>query len=103
MPNFGFSRLRNVDIPSSVIKKWMSSFNTVEFLGLWEKLNNGNFNWTEFGLIKNDSPKNSFTLSPSQWCSRVNATGIISSKGKYSVGVFADFCKNKLRKEMIYG
>ena len=83
------ARLRNVDIPSSVIKKWMSSFNTVEFLGLWEKLNNVNFNWTEFGLIKNDSPKNSFTLSPSQWCSRVNATGIISSKGKYSVGVFA--------------
>lgn len=39
--------------------------------------------------LKNDSPRKSFIITPTQWCSRVNATGIIPSKGKYSVGVFA--------------
>ena len=81
--------LKNIDKPAKVIEKWMSSFNAIDFLGLWEKLNNDNFNFPEFGEIKINSPKNSFTLSPSQWCSRVNAKGIIPSKGKYSVGVFA--------------
>ena len=83
------ARFKNDDRPSEVITKWMSSYDTVEFLGLWEELNNKDFNSAEFRRIKNDSPKKSFIITPSQWCSRVNAIGIIPSKGKYSVGVFA--------------
>lgn len=60
-----------------------------KFLGLWEELSNENFNSTEFSLIKNEAPKKSFTMSPSQWCIRVNAKGLTYSKGKYSIGTFA--------------
>ena len=67
----------------------MSNYDTIEFLGLWEKLSNENFNSAEFSLIKNEAPKKSFTMSPSQWCTRVNAKGLTYSKGKYSVGTFA--------------
>ena len=74
---------------SDVIVKWMSNYESIEFLGLWEKLNNNSFNFAEFREIKIEAPKKSFVMSPSQWCSRVNAIGIIPSKGKYSVGVFA--------------
>ena len=56
---------------------------------MWEELSNENFNSAEFSLIKNGAPKKSFTMSPSQWCTRVNAKGLTSSKGKYSVGTFA--------------
>lgn len=83
------ARYKNLNDPSDVIKKWLSNYDTIEFLGLWEELSNENFNSAEFGLIKNDAPKKSFTMTPSQWCIRVNAIGMTYSKGKYSVGTFA--------------
>ena len=75
------ARYKNPKDPSDVIKKWLSNYDTIEFLGLWEKLSNDNFNSAEFCLIKNEAPKKSFTMSPSQWCTRVNAKGLIFSKG----------------------
>lgn len=83
------ARYKNEKVPADILKKWMSNYDTVEFLGLWEDISNNNFNLAEFRQIKTESPKKSFSISPSQWCSRVNAIGIIPSKGKYSVGVFA--------------
>lgn len=83
------ARYKNLNDPSDVIKKWLSNYDTIEFLGLWEELSNENFNSAEFGLIKNEAPKKSFTMTPSQWCIRVNAIGMTYSKGKYSVGTFA--------------
>ena len=83
------ARYKNPDDPSDVIKKWLSNYDTIEFLGLWEELSNENFNSAEFSLIKMEAPKKSFTMSPSQWCTRVNAKGMNYSKGKYSVGTFA--------------
>ena len=83
------ARYKNPEAPSDVIKKWLSNYDTIEFLGLWEKLSNNNFNLAEFSLIKVEAPKKSFTMTPSQWCTRVNAKGITYSKGKYSVGTFA--------------
>lgn len=83
------ARYKNPDDPSDVIKKWLSNYDTIEFLGLWEELSNQSFNSAEFRRIKNESPKKSFTMTPSQWCSRVNAEGITYSRGKYSVGTFA--------------
>lgn len=83
------ARYKNPSDPSDVIKKWLSNYDTIEFLGLWEKLSNENFNSAEFSLIKTEAPKKSFTMSPSQWCTRVNAKGLTYSKGKYSVGTFA--------------
>lgn len=43
----------------------------------------------EFNLIKIETPKKSFTMSPSKWCDLVNVKGLISNKGRYSVGTFA--------------
>ena len=83
------ARYKNPLDPSDVIKKWLSNYDTIEFLGLWEELSNEDFNSAEFSLIKTDAPKKSFIMSPSQWCTRVNAKGITSSKGKYSIGTFA--------------
>ena len=50
------------DEPSDVIKNWMRRKDTIEFLGLWESLNNLNFNSVEFDRIKSESGHNSFTL-----------------------------------------
>ena len=83
------ARYKNPNDPSDVIKKWLSNYDTIEFLGLWEELSNENFNSAEFSLIKSEAPKRSFTMTPSQWCTRVNAIGMTYSKGKYSVGTFA--------------
>ena len=83
------ARYKNPDDPSDVIKKWLSNYDTIEFLGLWEELSNETFNPAEFSLIKSEAPKKSFTMTPSQWCTRVNAMGMTYSRGKYSVGTFA--------------
>ena len=83
------ARYKNPNAPSDVIKKWLSNYDTIEFLGLWEELSNENFNLAEFSLIKSEAPKKSFTMTPSQWCTRVNAIGMTYSKGKYSVGTYA--------------
>ena len=83
------ARYKNPNDPSDVIKKWLSNYDTIEFLGLWEELSNEDFNSAEFSLIKMEAPKKSFTMTPSQWCTRVNAKGITYSKGKYSIGTFA--------------
>lgn len=59
------ARYKNSKETSDVIKKWVSNYSTIEFLGLWENLSNDNFNSAEFSLIKNEAHKKSFTMSPS--------------------------------------
>lgn len=84
------ARLKNVNYPSDVVKKWMSNHDTIEFVGLWEELFNEKFNSAEFRLIKNDSPKKSFIMTPNQWVKRTNSIGIVADKGKYSKGTYAN-------------
>ena len=76
------------DDPSDAIKNWMRRKDTIEFLGLWECLNNVDFNTVEFDGIKGKAGYNSFTLSPKKWIEKTNAIGIVSKIGKYG-GVFA--------------
>lgn len=83
------ARYKNPDNPGDVIKKWLSNYSTIEFIGLWETLSNENFNLVEFRHIKNKAPKKSFIMTPSQWCTKVNAIGMTYSRGKYSIGTFA--------------
>ncbi|MCP4135881.1 MAG: KilA-N domain-containing protein [bacterium] len=66
----------------------MRSKSTIEFLGLWEKLNNNNFKQVEFDLFKNEAGNNAFVLSPQKWIETTNAIGIISKSGRYG-GTFA--------------
>lgn len=59
---------------STLIKTWLRTRSTVEFLGVWEQIHNPNFNWVEFDLIKNASGSNSFALSVGQWVKKTCAS-----------------------------
>ena len=84
------AKYSNPENPANVIIHWMSNKGTFDYMGLWEQLNNENFNFTEFSEIKNkEVGYSSFTLSPKRWIARTNAIGIYSKGGKYSVGTFA--------------
>lgn len=83
------ARYKNKLEPKSVVQNWMRNYNTIEFLGIWEKLNNPNFKGVEFDAFKNKSGSNSFTLSPQNWINRTSAIGIKSKSGKYGGGTYA--------------
>lgn len=71
-----------------IIQNWMRNRMTIEFLGLWEKINNPNFNHIEFDVFRNKAGLNSFYLTPTQWMEKTNAIGIITKKGRYG-GTYA--------------
>ncbi len=77
------------DDPSAVIANWMRNRMTIEYLGLWERLNNPVFNSLEFEGIKNKAGLNAFTMSPKKWVGSVNAIGIITQGGRYNSGTYA--------------
>lgn len=83
------ARFKNSETTGLVISHWLSTRYTVEFMGLWEKMNNPFFNVTEFSNIKNESGSNGFVLSAKQWIEKTNAVGIISKPGRYGSGTFA--------------
>lgn len=74
--------------PSVLIASWMRKKDTIEFLGIWEKLNNPNSKPHEIEGFKNQAGSNRFNLSPLQWAEMTNAIGIISKSGRYG-GTFA--------------
>lgn len=67
---------------------WMRNRNTVEFLGIWEQLNNPNFNCVEFDIIKSQAGLNNYRLSAKEWMEKTGAIGIISKAGRYG-GTYA--------------
>jgi hypothetical protein len=75
------ARYKNAIEPKDVVKNWMRSRSTVEFLGLWEKIHNPNFKGVEFDSFMYEAGSNSFVLSPSKWIESTNAIGIISKAG----------------------
>jgi hypothetical protein len=82
------ARIKNIDEPKDVVKNWFRNKSTVEFLGLWERINNQNFKGVEFDPLFQEAGNNSFTLSPSKWINTTNAIGIISKLGRGG-GTFA--------------
>ena len=76
------------DEPKDVIKNWMRSKDTLEFLGIWEQLHNSTFKGVEFDAFRNQAGSNAFTMSPSKWIDATNAIGIVSKSGRYG-GTFA--------------
>src|SRR3989344_4228190 len=82
------AKLKNREAPADVVKNWMRTRSTIEFLGLWEKINNLDFKLVEFDGFRNEAGSNSFVLSPQKWIETTNAVGIISKSGKYG-GTFA--------------
>lgn len=74
--------------PDTVIANWIRSRNTIEFLGIWETLNNPNFNPVEFEGFRKQAGLHAFILSPKKWVESTNAIGIFSKAGKYG-GTYA--------------
>lgn len=72
-----------------IIQNWMRTRSTIEFIGLWEILNNPNFKRIDFDAFKNQSGSNSFSLTPQRWIESTNAIGIISKSGRYGGGIYA--------------
>lgn len=80
---------RNPDFPADVVKNWLRLRSTIEFLGLWEQLNNPQFNMVDFDQFKNDAGSNAFVMSPQKWIKSTNAIGLISKSGRYGGGTYA--------------
>lgn len=82
------ARYKNPDEPKDVVKNWLRSRSTIEFLGLWEQLNNPNFKGVEFDSFIHEAGSNTFTLSPQKWIDATNAIGMQSKSGRNG-GTFA--------------
>ncbi len=75
------ARHKNPDEPKDVVKNWMRSRSTIEFLGLWEKIHNPEFKGVEFDTFLYQAGSNAFALSPTKWIEATNAAGIITKAG----------------------
>ncbi len=82
------ARYKNLERTNYIIQNWMRTKYTIEFIGLWEKLNNPNFKSIEFDAFKNEAGTNSFVLTPQRWIEATGAIGIISKSGRYG-GTYA--------------
>ena len=82
------ARHKNSGRSDDLIRNWLRNRNTLEFIGIWEQLNNPNFKPVEFDGFRKQSGLNSFTLTPKQWIEATSAIGIISRAGRYG-GTYA--------------
>jgi len=73
---------------ASHIDAWLRSKNTIDFLGVWEKINNPSFNSVEFDGIRAEAGSNRFRLSAKQWSQKTNGVGLLARSGRYG-GTFA--------------
>lgn len=73
---------------TSLIDNWLRNKNSIEFLGIWEKMNNPNFNSVEFDGIMMQVGLNRFKLSVKKWIEKTNAIGLIAKAGRYG-GTYA--------------
>jgi len=83
------AKYRDRENPSQIISLWLRTYSTIEYLGLWEMLNNPNFNPHIYEGFKNESAKPHFWMSPQKWITETNAIGMVSKAGRYGGGTFA--------------
>lgn len=83
------AKYQDEENPRYIIQNWMRNRNTIDFLGLWEELNNPNFNRVEFDAVRSEAGKNAFVMTPTKWIKGTNAIGITSKSGRYGGGTFA--------------
>jgi len=70
------------------ITDWLRNRNTVEYLGIWERVHNPDFNYGEFALIKSQAGLNSYKISVKEWVAKTNAIGLQAKAGRYG-GTYA--------------
>jgi hypothetical protein len=82
------ARVKDNENTDDLIRNWIRNRNTVEYLGIWEMINNPDFNPVEFDGFRINAGLNSFGLTPKQWIEKTGAIGIISKSGRYG-GTYA--------------
>lgn len=80
--------VKSFDGGSALIEQWLKNKDTILFLGVWESINNPDFNSLEFEGIRMDAGRNSFFMSAKKWIEGTNAKGLIASAGRYG-GTYA--------------
>ena len=70
------------------ISDWLRNRNTVEFLGIWERIYNPIFNYGEYAIIRNQAGLNSYKISVKEWTAKTNAIGLKAKAGRYG-GTYA--------------
>lgn len=75
--------------PRFVIRNWLSTQNTIAYLGAWEALHNPDFNREGFRTVKDEFFEKPFSLTPTRWIEITNPVGIRSTSGRYSGGTYA--------------
>ena len=70
------------------ITDWLRNRNTLEFIGIWEKVYNPNFNYGEFAIIKSQAGLNSFKISVKEFVAKTNAISLQAKAGRYG-GTYA--------------
>lgn len=83
------AKIRDKENPSQIISLWLRTYSTIEYIGLWEKLNNPDFKPHIYEGFKNESAKPHFWMSAQKWISETNAIGITSKSGRYGGGTYA--------------
>jgi len=76
------AKYKNTEFPAEVVRNWLRTRYTIEYLGAWETLYNPNFKLVEFDQFKNEAGSNAFVLSPQKWIDATNAIGLISRSGR---------------------
>lgn len=76
------ARYKDKNRSDYIIQNWLRTRDTIEFLGLWEKINNADFKSIEFDGFRQKAGLNSFSLTPKRWIESTNATGLVSKKGR---------------------
>ena len=82
------ARYKDSDHSDDLVRNWLRNRNTLEFLGIWEQLNNPGFNSVEFDGMRMQAGLNSFSLTPKRWIESTGAIGITSKAGRYG-GTYA--------------
>lgn len=77
------AKYKNPEAPNDIIKNWLRTRNTMEYLALWEQMNNPNFNNEGYNTLLSEAGTNAFVLSPTKWISETNSIGIQSQPGRY--------------------
>ena len=70
------------------VTDWLRNKNTLEYIGIWEKVYNPNFNYGEFTIIKNQAGLNRFKISVKDFVNRTNAISLYAKAGRYG-GTYA--------------
>ncbi len=83
------ARYKDKERTDYIIQNWMRNRDTIDFLGIWEQINNQDFKPIEFDGFKKEAGVNSFSLTPKRWIALVNAIGMINKSGRYGGGTFA--------------